>query len=169
MGYYACVLRHNPSFAGDYTSNHAVTFTFTRARGPACVMSSRNFCMSHAPVGQRSAHRPQCRHTSSSFTITRLVFSSPETYRSCVAFFAGALRFFLRTSSSALGTKEMQSIGQMSTQASHSMHSLSVNTVCTSQFRQRCASFHAVATSKPSSTSALTFFSVILMSAQGTL
>ena len=37
----------------------------------------------------------------------------------------------------------MQSIGQMSTQASHSMHSLSVNTVCTSQLRQRCASFHA--------------------------
>ena len=36
---------------------------------PACAMSSRNFCMSHAPVGQRSAHRPQCRHTSSSLTI----------------------------------------------------------------------------------------------------
>jgi len=26
--------------------------------------------MSQAPVGQRSAHKPQCRHTSSSFTIT---------------------------------------------------------------------------------------------------
>ena len=63
----------------------------------------------------------------------------------------------------------MQSIGQMSTQASHSMHSLSVNTVCTSQLRQRCASFHAVATSKPSSTSIFTFLSVALMSAHGTL
>ena len=29
--------------------------------------------MSHAPVGQRSAHRPQCRQTSSSFTMTRPV------------------------------------------------------------------------------------------------
>ena len=63
----------------------------------------------------------------------------------------------------------MQSIGQMSTQASHSMHSLSENTVCTSQFRQRWASFQPVAASKPSSTSIFTFFSVALMSAQGTL
>jgi hypothetical protein len=39
-----------------------------------------------------------------------------------------------------LAVKVMQSIGQMSTQASHSMHSLAVNTVCTSQFRQRWAS-----------------------------
>ena len=29
--------------------------------------------MSQAPVGQRSAHRPQCRQTSSSLTITRPV------------------------------------------------------------------------------------------------
>ena len=43
-------------------------------------------------------------------------------------------------SSSPLAVKLMQSIGQMSTQASHSMHSLSANTVCTSQLRQRCAS-----------------------------
>ena len=27
--------------------------------------------MSHAPVGQRSAHMPQCRQTSSSLTMTR--------------------------------------------------------------------------------------------------
>ena len=46
---------------------------------PAWVISSRNFCMSQAPVGQRSAHRPQCRQTSSSLTITRPVFSSPDT------------------------------------------------------------------------------------------
>ena len=31
--------------------------------------------MSQAPVGQRSAHRPQCRQTSSSLTMTRPVFS----------------------------------------------------------------------------------------------
>src|SRR5687768_1897970 len=123
--------------------------------------------MSQAPVGQRSAHRPQCRQTSSSFTITRCVLSGPETYKSCVRFSAGALSLVRRSGSSALPVKVMQSIGQMSTQASHSMHSLSVNTVCTSQLRQRCASFHAVATSKPSSTSIFTFLSVALMSAQG--
>src|SRR5690348_10388572 len=31
-----------------------------RQPGPAWVISTRYFCMSHAPVGQRSAHRPQC-------------------------------------------------------------------------------------------------------------
>jgi hypothetical protein len=39
----------------------------------------------------------------------------------------------------------MQSIGQMSTQASHSMHSDPVKTVWTSQLRQRSASASAVA------------------------
>ena len=43
---------------------------------PAWVVCSRNFCMSQAPVGQRSAHRPQCRQTSSSLTITRWVLSA---------------------------------------------------------------------------------------------
>src|SRR3989475_13141099 len=136
---------------------------------PACVRSRRNFCMSQAPVGQRSAHRPQCRHTSSSLTITLPVFSSPDTYRSCVGFLAGALRRPRRSASSPFRVKLMQSIGQMSTQASHSMHSLSANTVCTSQFRQRCASLNPVIGSKPSSTSTLMFFRVIFWSFQGTL
>src|SRR3989441_5861811 len=111
--------------------------------------------MSQAPVGQRSAHNPQCRQTSSSLTITLPVFSSPDTYRSCVGFLAGALRRPRRSASSPFCVKLMQSIGQMSTQASHSMHSLSANTVCTSQFRQRWASLKPVAGSKPSSTSTL--------------
>src|SRR5436190_21405326 len=46
-----------------------------RHAGPATVMSTRNLRRSHAPVGQRSAHRPQCRQTSSSFTMIRPVFS----------------------------------------------------------------------------------------------
>src|SRR5689334_13736302 len=46
---------------------------------PAWVMSMRYFCMSHAPVGQRSAQRPQCRQTSSSLTITRPVFKPSAT------------------------------------------------------------------------------------------
>ena len=50
---------------------------FYRARqaGPAMVISNRNLRMSHAPVGQRSAHNPQCRQTSSSLTMMRPVFS----------------------------------------------------------------------------------------------
>src|SRR5207244_12213224 len=46
-----------------------------RHAGPAIVMSRRNLRISHAPVGQRSAHRPQCRQTSSSLTMIRPVFS----------------------------------------------------------------------------------------------
>src|ERR1700751_2109443 len=46
---------------------------------PAWVMSMRYFFMSHAPVGQRSAHRPQCRQTSSSLTMTRPVLSPSAT------------------------------------------------------------------------------------------
>ena len=88
---------------------------------PPWSCSSRNFCMSQAPVGQRSAHRPQCRQTSSSLTITRPVFSPPETYRSCARLSAGAFRRVRRSGSSPLTVKVMQSIGQMSTQASHSM------------------------------------------------
>src|SRR5205814_9318980 len=50
-----------PRFRGDDESGHRV-----RHAGPARVMSRRNLRMSQAPVGQRSAHRPQCRQTSSS-------------------------------------------------------------------------------------------------------
>src|SRR5260370_6458338 len=46
-----------------------------RHAGPARVMSRRNLRMSQAPVGQRSAHRPQCRQTSSSLAMMRPVFS----------------------------------------------------------------------------------------------
>ena len=38
-----------------------------------CGMKMSASCMSHAAVGQRSAHRPQCRQRFSSFTITRPV------------------------------------------------------------------------------------------------
>jgi hypothetical protein len=41
----------------------------------------------------------------------------------------------------------MQSVGQMSTQASHSMQRLGMKTVCTSQLRQRCVSFAAISRS----------------------
>src|SRR5438132_12095156 len=46
-----------------------------RHAGPAIVVSRRNLRMSHAPVGQRSAHSPQCRQTSSSLTMMRPVFN----------------------------------------------------------------------------------------------
>ena len=125
--------------------------------------------MSQAPVGQRSAHRPQCRHTSSSFTITRPVFRLSETYRSWVRFSDGAVRCVRSSASSSFPVNVMQSIGQMSTQASHSMQASLANTVCTSQLRQRCASLNPVAGSKPSSTSILMLFSVFSADAQGTV
>jgi hypothetical protein len=68
-----------------------------------------------------------------------------------------------------LFVKVMQSVGQMSTQASHSMHWPVLNTVCTSQLRQRWASFQAVCASKPSSTSTLMLCSAWLTSRHGTL
>ena len=46
---------------------------------PAWVISMRYFCMSQAPVGQRSAHSPQCRQTSSSLTMTRPVLRPSAT------------------------------------------------------------------------------------------
>src|SRR4051812_5460160 len=47
---------------------HAATsFPCARAEPASAVLNS-DFCMSQAPVGQRSAHSPQCRQTSSSFT-----------------------------------------------------------------------------------------------------
>ena len=49
-----------------------------RQPGPACVVLSKNLCISHAPVGHRSAHKPQCRQTSSSLTMMRPVFNSLE-------------------------------------------------------------------------------------------
>ena len=125
--------------------------------------------MSQAPVGQRSAHRPQCRHTSSSLTITRCVFSGSDTYSGWVSFKAGAVRCLRRSASSAFAVKVMQSVGQMSTQASHSMHLSRVNTVSTSQLRQRWVSFHAVSMSKPSSTSTLMLSSFLASSDHGTM
>ena len=136
---------------------------------PAWATSIRKRSISHAPVGQRSAHSPQCRQTSSSFAMMRPVFSWPDTYSACSRLCAGAVRRVRSSASSPSSVKVMQSTGQMSTQASHSMHSLSVNTVCTSQFRQRCASAKASLSSKPSSTSALMSFSAIALSRCGTL
>ena len=45
----------------------------------ATATSIRKRCMSQAPVGQRSAHSPQCRQTSSSLAMIRPVFRWPET------------------------------------------------------------------------------------------
>ena len=80
----------------------------------------------------------------------------------------GALSRDRRSSSSPLMVKVMQSTGQMSTQASHSMHNLGSDTVWMSQLRQRCASLQACARSKPSSTSTLMFLSANSFSRIGT-
>ncbi len=86
--------------------------------------------MSQAPVGQRSAQRPQCTHTSSSLSITREVCGNgPDAKMSCVRFLAGALNRFLNSGYSPSLAMVKHRTGHTSTQASHSMHNLSVNTV----------------------------------------
>src|SRR5688572_16829361 len=126
--------------------------------------------MSQAAVGHRSAHRPQCRQTSSSLTITRAVGKVSETYKSCVGLSAGTFSLARKSfSSSSFFVNVMQEVGQTSTQASHSMHFDSVKTVCTSQFKQRCASLKPANGSKPNSTSFLRSFKVIDLSACGTI
>ena len=54
---------------------HAIA-TAGSERESAYGITSSNFFMSHAAVGHRSAHRPQWRQMSSSFTITRFVCGS---------------------------------------------------------------------------------------------
>jgi len=54
-----------------------------------------------------------------------------------------AARLARNAGSASLSVKLMQSTGQMSMQASHSMHSGTENTVSTSQLRQRSASLKA--------------------------
>src|ERR1700729_3975699 len=61
------------------------------ASSAASGQCSSDFCMSQAAVGQRSAHRPQCTHTSSSFTMTRAVCGrAADTYNGWVGLVAGA-------------------------------------------------------------------------------
>ena len=116
--------------------------------------------MSQAPVGQRSAHRPQCTHTSSSFTITRFVCTSAsETYSGCDGLRRGAVSLSASESSGVSSTIVRQSVGQTSMHASHSMQSGAVKCVSQSQLRQRSASFSACYSSKPSSTSTATLAS----------
>src|SRR5687767_15937439 len=113
-----------------------------------------DFCISHAAVGQRSAHSPQCTQTSSSLTITRAVCcNGAETNNGCLGCSEGAFNRCRKSVSSQLGVMVKQSTGQISMHASHSIHSLASNTVCTSQFRQRCTSAAACSAVKPSSTS----------------
>ena len=104
--------------------------------------SSTNLRMSHAAVGQRSAHSPQCRQTSSSFTITRWSAAArPRRTAPASRFTAGAISRGAQLRLLGVGRRCVrQSTGQMSMQASHSMHRLSVKCVCTSQLRQRCTS-----------------------------
>ena len=58
-----------------------VVYGLDRHACPAWAILIVNFCMSHAPVGQRSAQSPQCRQRSSSLTMMRPVLTGP-THRS---------------------------------------------------------------------------------------
>ena len=68
-----------PLTLANLTTKSLVAVSGCGMRCPAWAVSRRNFRMSQAPVGQRSAHRPQCRQTSSSLTMTRPVFTGAET------------------------------------------------------------------------------------------
>jgi hypothetical protein len=107
---------------------------------PACHLDE-NFCMSHAPGG--AALGAQAAVQADVLVLhhdTAGGQDRPETYRSCVRLVGPARLRLAQLLSSPLIVKVMQSVGQMSTQASHSMHSGAANTVCTSQLRQRCVS-----------------------------
>ena len=60
-------------------ANDEVVYGVDRHECPAWAISMVNFIMSQAPVGQRSAHRPQCRQRSSSLAMTRWVLTGSET------------------------------------------------------------------------------------------
>src|SRR4051812_14462942 len=117
--------------------NDEVVYFWLRHAGPACVTSRRNLRMSQAPVGQRSAHSPQCRQTSSSLAMIRPVLSTSDIYKLCDSSSADAFSRLRNSISSPFSVNVMQSIGQISTHASHSMQSGGENTVWTSQLRQR--------------------------------
>ena len=62
----------------------ASRFGMSRSHPPHRGILIVDFCMSQAAVGQRSAHKPQCTHTSSSLTMTRPVCGSAlDTYSAC--------------------------------------------------------------------------------------
>src|ERR1035437_8083728 len=120
-------------------------------------ITNSNFLISHAAVGQRSAQSPQCRQTSSSFTMTRFVWGrAVDTYTSCDGFTAGAESLDRRSVSSPSLVMVRQRTGQTSTHASHSMHRFAVKCVSTSQLRQRATSRAVCSGVNPSSTSTLT-------------
>ena len=138
---------------------------------PAWVISRVNAACPRRPVGQRSAQRPQCRQTSSSLTITRPVLQRAGDIEVLVEVRApapsgGCAGRPPRSSS----VKVMQSIGQMSTQASHSMHSVvgehRLDVAVQAALRPPCS---RVSRSNPSSTSILTSFSATALSRSGTL
>src|SRR6185369_1979750 len=99
---------------GDRGCAHWLTpLMATSGRLFAYGITRSNFCMSHAAVGQRSAHRPQCTHTFSSFTITRPVCgSAPDTNRSCSVLAATTVSRLRSSSSSPLGAMVRQVVGQ---------------------------------------------------------
>ena len=85
-----------------------------------------------------------------------------------LGFVAGALSRERSCASGPFGVMVRQSTGQMSMQASHSMQSFAVNTVCISQLRQRCTSSAACSAVNPNSTSTLIFLNRSISPTWGT-
>ena len=100
--------------------------------------SSSSASMVMAPVGQRSAHRPQRMHRSSSLTIAPAAASAPSASRKRVEL--GRARAGATT-----GTRARQASGQISTQPLHRMQRSESKTVSTLHHRQRDPSRRACA------------------------
>src|SRR6185503_342339 len=80
----------------------AATYLLHDCFSPAWGWNSSNLTMSQACVGQRSAHSPQCKHTSSSLTITRPVcFRPSDTNSDCLGLAAGAVSLVRSAGSSS--------------------------------------------------------------------
>ena len=125
--------------------------------------------MSQAPVGQRSAHSPQCRQTSSSFTMTRPVLSPScdveilrEIVRRRVQPRAQIGFLAVRREGDAVHRADVDAGVALDAELRRE-HRLHV------AIQAAPASASASLTSKPSSTSALMSFSAITLSRSGTL
>src|SRR6267378_3810665 len=135
---------------------------FTRREHPGLVHGQRpvQFRLLHVPGRGRAALRAQAavhaqilvlHHDAAGLRQARgHVQRLLEVLRRCLEARA-QLRFL------AVVVMVRQSTGQMSRHASHSMHSLALNTVWTPQLRQRCTSCSTCSAVKPSSTSMLSF------------
>ncbi len=140
-----------------------------RASSLAYGIVTVDFCMSQAPVGQRSAHSPQCTHRFSSFSITRAVCLSGAGYEELLLGFEP--RRLQARSTARPRCRSARSRGNRRDRCRCTRRTRcterAVNTVCKSQFRQRSTSVATCSALKPSSTSMSSFLNRLRKSTCG--